>query len=305
MKRIECARRLTMRISEIDMITPKNVEECLQLLANKEGDKSIHFLAGGTDAVVRMKNNVVRPHLWMNIKNIEELRYIREEADGIHIGPMTTHTDIVNSALLQEKADVLVAAATEVGAIQLQNLGTIGGNIGTASPAGDTIPTLYVLDAKIELSSAANKRVVPVEDYFVGPGRTVKQDDEMITNIIIRPQEENEIGTFEKLGPRKAQSIAIVNCAISLKMGEGNRECLGGRIAFGSVGPTIIRTTKCESMLTLGPLTDTIIDNIASAAWKEVMPISDVRATAKYRRQMATSLLKRGLYRLMERWETR
>lgn len=293
-----------MRISEINMVSPKNVEECLQILANKEEDKSIYFLAGGTDAVVRMKNNVMRPHLWMNIKNIGELRYIREEDDRIHIGPMTTHTDIINSPLLQEKADVLVAAANEVGAIQLQNQGTIGGNIGTASPAGDTIPTLYVLDAKIELSSLTKKRLINVEDFFVGPGRTVQQDDEMITDIIIRRQEENEIGIFEKLGPRKAQSIAIVNCAISLIMGEGDRECLGGKIAFGSVGPTIIRTFKCENMLKLTVLDDTNIENIAAAAWKEVMPISDVRATAKYRRHMATSLLKRGLYRLMERWES-
>lgn len=292
-----------MRVSEIDVVSPTSVEDCLQLLDDK--DKSIRFVAGGTDAIVRMKDNIMRPERWVNIKKVDELRYIEEKEDGIHIGSTTTYTDMIHSPLLQEKADLLVAASKEVGAVQLQNMGTIGGNIGTASPAGDTIPVLYVLDAKIELKSSSNTRLIPVEDFFYGPGKTAQEENEMITKIIIRPQAENEIGVFEKLGPRKAQSISIVNCAINIKMGDGDRECLGGKIAFGSVGPTIIRAHKCEGMLTLGKLDETIIQNIAAAAWKEVMPISDVRASAKYRRDMSTALLERGLYRLMERWETK
>lgn len=292
-----------MRVSEIEMITPTSVEQCLYLLGDKE--KSSRLLAGGTDAVVRMKDGVFLPDIWINIKHMESLHYIKEENNEIHIGPLTRHTDIVESELLQQKADVLTQASKNVGAIQMQNMGTIGGNIGTASPAGDTIPALFVLDAKIELSSLTDKRIVPITEFFIGPGRTVQQQGEMITNIIIRPQAENEIGIFEKLGPRKAQSISIVNVAISLAMGDEPRKCLGGKIAFGSVGPTIVRTTKCEKMLTLGPLEDEAIQDIAGAAWKEVMPISDVRASAKYRRKMASALLERGLYRLLKRWEER
>lgn len=290
-----------MRVSEIDIVSPKSVEECLHLLSDHHS--SALLLAGGTDAIVRMKEGVFRPNRWINTKEIKSLRYIREEANEIHIGALTTHTDIVHSKILQEKADVLVAAANEVGAIQLQNMGTIGGNLGTASPAGDTIPALFVLDTKIELQSVQGKRIIPIEEFFIGPGKTVRNQEELITKIIIRPQAENEIGVFEKLGPRKAQSISIVNMAMSLTMGEGNRECLGGKIAFGSVAPTIIRARKCERMLSLKPLDEQAIENIASAAWKEVMPISDVRATAKYRRDMASALLQRGLYRLVKRWD--
>ncbi|RWR11648.1 FAD binding domain-containing protein [Siminovitchia fortis] len=294
-------RRLQMKVSEIDVVTPKSVKECLYFLSDKE--KRVRLLAGGTDAVVRMKDGIGRPETWINIKGMDSLRYIREESDGIHIGPLTTHTDIIRSALLWEKADVLASASNEVGGIQIQNMGTIGGNLGTASPAGDTIPPLFVLDAQIELSSLHSKRIVPITEFFNGPGNTVLQPGEMITNIIIRPQAENEIGIFEKLGPRKAQSISIVNVAISLKMGEGPRECLEGKIAFGSAGPTIIRAAKCERMLSLGPLYDNTIRDIADIAWKEVMPITDGRATAKYRRSMASALLARGLYRLMKRWD--
>ncbi|MFD1705265.1 FAD binding domain-containing protein [Siminovitchia sediminis] len=290
-----------MKVSEIDMVTPETVEECLYYLGDKE--KTVRLLAGGTDAVVRMKDNAGRPETWINIKGMNSLRYIREEKNGIHIGPLTTHTDIIQSKLLQEKANVLVSASNEVGGIQIQNMGTIGGNLATASPAGDTIPPLFTLDAQIELSSLGGKRMVPISDFFIGPGKTVQQAGEMITNIIIRPQAKNEIGIFEKLGPRKAQSISIVNAAIILTMGEGPRECLEGKIAFGSVGPTIIRAGKCERMLSLAPLTEERIRDVADAAWKEVMPISDGRATAKYRRSMASSLLARGLYRLMKRWE--
>ncbi|RST71256.1 xanthine dehydrogenase family protein subunit M [Siminovitchia acidinfaciens] len=292
-----------MNVSEIDMVTPETVEECLYFLSDKE--KSVRLLAGGTDAVVRMKDGIGRPETWINLKRLDSLRYIREESNGIHIGPLTTHTDIIHSKLLWNKADVLAAASNEVGGVQIQNMGTIGGNLGTASPAGDTIPPLFVLDAQIELSSLAGNRIVPITKFFNGPGNTVQTQDEMITNIIIRPQAENEIGIFEKLGPRKAQSISIVNAAISLKMGEGPRNCIGGKIAFGSVGPTIIRAAKCEKMLSLGPLTDETIRDIADIAWKEVMPITDGRATAKYRRSMASALLARGLYRLMKRWEER
>ncbi|MFD1040249.1 FAD binding domain-containing protein [Virgibacillus byunsanensis] len=292
-----------MRVSAIDMVSPKSVEACLFLLGDQ--DKTYRFIAGGTDAVVRMKDGILRPSVWINIKHLKTLRYIREEMNEIHIGPLTTHTDIATSKLLQEKADVLVEAAKEIGAIQMQNMGTIGGNIGTASPAGDTLPALFVLDAKIELSSLHESRIIPIREFFTGPGKTVQKQDEMITAIRIVPQTENEIGIFEKLGPRKAQSISIVNVAISLKMGMKPRECLSGKIAFGSVAPTIIRSAKCEKMLTLGPLDDVAIQDIAGAAWKEVMPISDVRASAKYRRSMASSLLERGLYRLIERWEER
>jgi CO/xanthine dehydrogenase FAD-binding subunit len=126
----------------------------------------------------------------------------------------------------------------------------------------------------------------------------------MITNILIQPQMPNEIGIFQKLGPRKAQSISIVNVAVSLRMIEG-RHCQGGKIAFGAVGPTIIRAKKCEYLLSQGPLTEDLIQNIAKIAWKEVMPITDVRATATYRRDMASALLERGLYRLIRRWENR
>ncbi|MED4206405.1 xanthine dehydrogenase family protein subunit M [Neobacillus mesonae] len=289
-----------MMLSEADVLSPATLKECLRIIA--DSSQSLRLIAGGTDAVVRMKEGKWRPEVWVNIKGISELRFIRKVDQQIHIGPLTTHTDIVNSEMLKGKADVLIDAAREVGATQIQNAGTIGGNIGTASPAGDTIPALYVLGAVIELSSVDYKRYIPIEEFFIGPGRTVKKDHEMITNIIIQPQEENEISIFQKLGPRKAQSISIINVAIFLSMEKGTNNCIGGKIAFGSVGPTIVRAKKCETMLTINPLTVDHIQNVAKIAWKEVMPISDIRASAGYRRDMASSLLERGLYRLMERW---
>lgn len=290
-----------MLVSEIEVLSPKTVEDCLTILS--DDSRKIQLIAGGTDAIVRMKEGKWRPDVWVNIKGISDLRFIKKIGPQIHIGPLTTHTDIVQSEILKGSADVLIDAAREVGATQIQNMGTIGGNLGTASPAGDTIPALYVLGAVIELSSFDAKRYIPIEEYFLGPGRTVKKDNEMITNIIIQAQEENEISIFQKLGPRKAQSISIVNVAIALTMEKDSRKCLGGKIAFGSVGPTIVRAKKCEAMLTLAPLDHEYIQNIATVAWKEVMPISDIRASAEYRRDMASALLERGMYRLMKRWD--
>lgn len=289
-----------MKVSEIDVITPNSVLECLEILAKNEGQ--YRLIAGGTDAVVRMKDGKWRPSVWINIKDIHSLSFIKQVENEIHIGPLTTHTELIRSALLREQADVIVEAARQVGATQIQNMGTIGGNMGTASPAGDLIPPLYVLSARIELSSLKGRRVIPIEEFFIGPGKTMMLPNEMITNIIITPQKENEIGIFEKLGPRKAQAISIVNMACSIQM-DTNRKCVGGKIAFGSVAPTVIRAKKCESMLTLADLDEDMIENIGEIAWKEVMPITDIRASAVYRRDMAKALLKRGLFRLMKRWE--
>ncbi|QQK78383.1 xanthine dehydrogenase family protein subunit M [Salicibibacter cibarius] len=292
-----------MKTSEMQVVSPKSLNECLYLLNDQE--KNNRLIAGGTDAVVRMKDKKWTPDSWINIKSMNELRYIREDPSGIHVGPLTTHTDIVKSKLLQEKADVLTFAAKEVGATQMQNMGTLGGNIGNASPTGDTIPALYVLDARIELRSLDETRTIPIEEFFLGPGKTVMEANEIITNIIIRPQEKNEMGIFEKLGPRKAQSISIVNFAASISMDKQTNHCTSGRLAFGSVAPTIIRAKKCESVLTLDRFDKDIIQNIAKIAWKEVAPISDVRASANYRRDMASALLERGLLRLMKRWENK
>lgn len=292
-----------MRVSEIEMISPKSVLECLSYLSDAE--RNVRFIAGGTDTVVQMKEGIARPEVWVNIKGLQELRYIREGSGEIHIGPLTTHTDIVKADLLKGKADALVDAAWQVGAAQIRNMGTIGGNIATASPAGDTIPALYLFDTELELQSLTGKRRVKIEDFFFGPRRTALKKDEMITNIVIKPQQANEISIFQKLGPRGAQAISIVNVAVKLTMGEGVRECLGGKIAFGSVAPTIIRANKCEAMLALADLTDDVINDIGKIAWKEVAPISDIRASAEYRRDMASALLERGLYRLMKGWESR
>lgn len=293
---------MDLRISQIELVSPKTLRECLELLASeKEG----RILAGGTDAVVRMKEGKWRPSLWINIKRMTELRYIREVDGSIHIGPLTTHSDIIRSALLQKKADVLVQAARQVGAVHIQNMGTIGGNLGTASPAGDTLPALYVMDAKLELLSLQGNRRVRIQDFFTGPGKTILKKGEIIGSIIIKPMENNEIGIFEKLGPRKAQAISIVNVAITLRMRQPGRECIDGKIAFGSVAPTIIRAHQCEPLLSLAHLDEKRIQLIANEAGKEVMPISDIRASSTYRREMASALLKRGLYRLMRRWESR
>ncbi|SFB02354.1 MULTISPECIES: xanthine dehydrogenase family protein subunit M [unclassified Bacillus (in: firmicutes)] len=289
-----------MRVSEIDVINPNSVMECLDILGKNNGD--YRLIAGGTDAVVRMKDGKWRPTVWINIKDIDSLRFINMIDNEIHIGPLTTHSDLIKSPVLNKHADLIVEAARQVGATQIQNMGTIGGNMGTASPAGDLIPPLFVLSARLELSSLSGKRIIPIEEFFIGPGKTVMLPNEMITKIIITPQKENEIGIFEKLGPRKAQAISIVNVACSLQMDQ-NRKCIGGKIAFGSVAPTVIRAKKCEAMLTLADLDENMIENIGEVAWKEVMPISDIRASAIYRRDMAKALLKRGLFRLMKRWE--
>lgn len=290
-----------MRVSEMEVITPASVPECLSYLSNTKN--KVRLIAGGTDAVVQMKEGIGRPEVWMNIKHMRELRFIREEEGGIRIGALSTHSDIFRSPVLKGKADALMQACGEVGAEQIRNMGTIGGNIATASPAGDTLPALYLYDTEIELQSLSGTRRVKIEEFFHGPRRTECREQELITSILIRPQKPGEISIFQKLGLRGAQAISIINVAVKLAMGSQPRQCLGVIIAFGSVGPTVLRAKKCEAMLTCAPVTDDLIYDIGKMAWKEVAPITDIRATAEYRRDMAGALLQRGLYRLMKRWD--
>jgi len=274
--------------SELKVVAPRTLAEALGLLA--EHQDRARPLAGATDAMVRIKEGQWRAPLWVDIRRLPELQHI-DEADGlVTVGAAVTYGRLLRSGLIRERAPLLAAAAADVGAVQIQAMGTLGGNLGTASPAGDTIPPLFALDAEVGLCSAqGGERWVPAESFFLGPGRTVRRPDELIVGARFAPQPPGERWKWQKLGLRGAQAISIVSLA--LRLGPGF-----ARVAYGAVGPTVLRARKCEAMLAQTAAPDAAaVRSIAQMAWKEVVPISDVRASAAYRQQMACALLERGL----------
>lgn len=285
-----------MLLSEIQVVTARTVDDALRYL--RDYGPGARLIAGGTDAVVEMKERIRLPQVWVNIARCRELRVIREGPEGITVGAGSTYTDILRSEVMRTQAPLLVEACAEIGAVQIRNQATIGGNLGTASPAGDSIPALYALEASVTLRSLDGERTVKVDDFFTGVRKTVRRPDELITAITFAPQPAGERSLFQKLGPRSAQAISVVNLAMRLQLNP-DRSVKLARFAYGAVAPTILRARKCETAAeAAGPLDEQKIRAIAQLAWKEVAPISDLRASAEYRREMAVSLLLRGLWQL-------
>src|SRR5262249_33657599 len=219
------------------------------------------------------------------------------------LGALTTFTDIIKSPLLQQHAAVLIEASRTVGAVQIQNRGTIGGNVVNASPAGDTLPVLAAFDAEIELGSARGIRVVQFNDFYTGDRKTAMAPDELVVSIRIPKLKTDERAAFYKVGTRRAQAISKVVMAVRAKIEGDAIESIG--IGIGSVAPTVIRAHRTEALLQGAALTSALIKQAREGIASEVKPITDLRSTERYRRWVTGSLLSRFLQDLLASSSTR
>jgi len=198
------------------------------------------------------------------------------------------------SKLLQEKAAALAQAAGKLAAPPVRALATLGGNICTASPAGDTICAMIGLGAEIVLTSSKGKRILPLEKFFRGPGKTVIKPGELLTEIRIRPTGKGEGSAYRKVGRRQALTLAVLNAAARVEL-DGKGKCADVRIAIGSAAPTLVRAVKAEAILRGKAFTPEAIAMAAEMAVTEIKPIDDVHGTAWYRRQLTRVLVGRVL----------
>jgi carbon-monoxide dehydrogenase medium subunit len=191
----------------------------------------------------------------------------------------------------------LVEAARQIGAIQLQNTATLGGNLGNASPAGDSIPPLYALGAVVVTRSKVGKRETPIEQFFVGYRRLALRPDELIEEVYFDGLEDADRGSYMKLGLREANAISIVDVAVVLRGERADQSFKDVKVALGAVAPTIRRARKCEEALMRGPLTPETLKNAASLVADDASPIDDIRGSAQYRKEAIVSLAYQALYR--------
>jgi CO/xanthine dehydrogenase FAD-binding subunit len=274
---------------------PETVEETVRLLNENSGRAVV--LSGGTDLVVLMKQGKRTPEMLVSLKHIKELKEIKLEADGsLRIGPSATLNEISCSKVVNDFQPAIAVAAASVGSNQVRNRGTIGGNICHASPSADTAPILLTLDAKVELKGLNGSRVVPLSEFFVGPGKTVIEPGELLTGILVPASSAGLKAVFLKLGVRKAMEISIASVAVALKMNDDI--CKTARIAFGAVAPTPMLSKKVENCLVGNKVLDKV-EEAADIVMGECRPITDIRATADYRRQMIGVLVKRALEELV------
>jgi len=271
-----------------ETINPSTLKDALISIAGR----NVVAIAGGTDILVRLHDVHDRPGpKLLVLERVIPLRKININKNNITLGPLVTFAEIVKSAQLVEYAPQLAEAAAIAGSVQIRNRATIGGNIANGSPAGDLIPPLYVLGAKLELSSQKSKRTVPVEEFFKGPGDTVLKRDELITAIKI--QKSHKHGFFLRLATRKALAISKVSVAVNLSMRKNNIDDI--KIALGAVAPTVIRAYQTEKFLLGKELNQHNISRAGEILIDEARPIDDIRSLAEYRKQMVGVLLKRGL----------
>ncbi|HVL53877.1 MAG TPA: xanthine dehydrogenase family protein subunit M [Vitreimonas sp.] len=268
---------------------PRSLEEAYAILAAAPHRP----MAGGTDLLVQITGELgPPPERVIDLWRVEALRGISLEERAVVLGALTTFTDIRRSAICREHVPALVEAAATIGAVQIQNRATIGGNIANASPAGDSLPVLLASDAEIVVGGARGERSIPAADFWVAYRRIALEPDELVLRVRIPLTAGREI-RFRKVGTRRAQAISKVVLAVAWR--EHGRA--GGwsdvRLALGSVAPTPIRAAATEAVLEGSRPTPATADRAAETLASELRPIDDVRSTADYRRTVAARVLHR------------
>ncbi|HEY8491518.1 MAG TPA: xanthine dehydrogenase family protein subunit M, partial [Dehalococcoidia bacterium] len=283
-----------------DYYAPETLQEAVTLLRTKgQGGK---VLAGGTDLVVHMKEAGLRPAYVVSLRRLEALRAVRTDPDGtLHIGPLVSMAEAVTHPEVGGRYPIIADGAGVVGSVQTRNMATVGGNLCNAAPSADTAPPLLALDASVRIAGAgANgataERTVPLAEFWTGPGQTVLGPDELLADIVVPPQPARSGGYYERHTPRKEMDIAVVGVGVQLSLTEDGR--IGDvRIALGAVAPTPVRAVRAEEVLRGRAPEPELLEEAGRTAAGEARPISDVRGSAEFRRELVRVMTRRCLER--------
>jgi carbon-monoxide dehydrogenase medium subunit len=269
--------------------SPPDLKAALQLLADLGPGAAV--LAGGTDLLLQMREGTLQPQCVVSLRQVAELRGIREDEGELHVGATTTLREIIRSPLVRRSHPCLVHAASLIGSVQVRSLATIGGNLCNAAPSADTAPPLLALDAEVLLVSAQGQRRLPLQEFFLGPGEHALQSGELLMEIFIPPSQGETI--YLKHSIRALMDIAAVGVALRVQS-KGER-LAAARVALGAVAPTPMRATAAEKELEGQAPSEDRIARAAVLAAEACSPIDDLRAPAWYRRRIVEVLTRRGL----------
>ncbi len=278
------ARPLELQYSE-----PSTLKEAFSILAKVEGAK---ILAGGTDVIVSMREGKIAPAHIVNIKRISGLDKIGPSTGGgLRIGALATIGAVETSALVRNAFPMVAEAAHQIGSLPVRNRATVGGNLCNSSPSADMAPPLIALGAVAKIAGPKGRRSVKLEEFFTGPGKTVLSKVEILTEIHIPDPPRNSFGAFLKHGPRQCMDIATVNAAVMVTL--KGKVCENARVVLGAVAPVPMRAKRAEAEIRGKPIEDEIIRKVGEIAAEECVPISDVRGSADYRREVVNVLVRR------------
>jgi len=274
----------------MEYFSPNTLSETVAIIKNWRGKAKL--IAGGTNVIPEMRAKTFKPEALIDISQLKNLSYIKEEKKRIRIGSLTIISEFASSKIIQKYAPIVSRAASQLGNPLVRNRATIGGNLADASPAADTAVPLLALEATVITDRDGGKgRTIPIDRFFTGPNQTVLKKDEIVKEIVFpKPDSNTKMGYF-KLGLRNAMAISVVSIAIVMEM--ETEECKKVRIGLGAVAPTPIRAYQTEGILVGKKITTELIKTCANEVAKEISPITDIRASAEYRREMASVLLRR------------
>ena len=272
---------------------PRTLAEAVGILRREGGGGKI--LAGGTDLLIHFKERGLVPRYVVSLRDVAELAAIAyDERQGLRIGAAAKLSDVAAHPVVQERYPILAQGASLVGSLQIQNLGTVVGNLCNAAPSADCAPPLIALGAAVRIAGAGGERTLPLEQFFVGPGRTVLEPDELVAEVLVPPPPARSGGNYERYTPRQEMDIAVAGVGSVIELGPGDR-CAAARICLGAVAPTPVRAGPAERLLVGHDLSPERIERAAQAAAESARPIDDQRGSAAYRRHLVTVLTRRTL----------
>lgn len=280
-----------------DYYRATSVDQAIALL-NEHGDGGM-LLAGGTDLLVQIKEAGLAPSYVVSLSGIDELRELRANGDGLHIGARVLMHELAGDDAVQTQYAALADGAGLVGSNQTRNMATVGGNVCNAAPSADTGPPLSVLGATVHIVGGGGAREVPIDDFWTGPGQTVL-DSEVVTHVTVPAPPANAGSFYERHTPRQIMDIAAVGTAVYVEL-DGDGNCTTARIALGAVAPTVMRASQAEAAITGGPINEQRAAEAGRAAAAEATPISDQRGSAEFRRHLVAVMTTRSILRAAER----
>lgn len=278
-------------LKPFEFFDPGTVDDVVRLLSTYGAKAKI--MAGGVDLVLKMRLRQLQPEYVVSLQNVPELDYIKGNGKtGLRFGALATLRSIELSPIVQKNWALLHEACRQISSIQTKVMGTAVGNLCVSTPTSDIAPVLFVLGAKAKIAGTGAEKVIPIEDLFVAVGETSLVPNEVVTEIFVPSLPARTGGAFKKLA-KTMDDIAKVNVAVTVTVADGT--CKEAKIALGSVAPTPIRVTKAEEALKGQKLDEKTITRAAEIAAESIKPITDVRSTAGYRREMAKVLVKDAL----------
>ncbi len=282
-----------------EYIEPTTIQEAISSLVKY--DNKAKVIAGGTDLLVQMRQKTIRPEYVVDITNIPGLDYINyDEKRGLRIGALTTIRSLEKSAELRMQYPVISLAASKLGSVAIRNLGTLGGNLCNAAPSAEMAPALIGLSANAKIAGPSGERIVPLENFFTGPGTTLLKEGEILVEIQVPIPAPNTKSIYLKHAIRGSIDLAIAGVAVLATFEPQNRVCEDIRIVLGAVAPTPMRARNTEEVIKGKRMDENLIEKSAEVASSEAKPITDVRASAWYRTEMVKVLTRQAVRGILE-----